>query len=165
MPIMHFNSLIQIRPGLSLNTLGPFPCFHQWDYTIPLDRGFGLRQMVYSGHNLVCIKMFNNLEFVHLLIMDAYHHLFSCWIGFNVLSSSRQGCHKKNSPNLFYYYVHHISQHECVITIQLLGLLGDGLINNGVLLQKIGHHLSLHHPQCFSFIIVVKFIVFPCIFM
>ncbi len=51
----------------------------------------------------------------------------------------------------------HISQHECVMVVQLLGISGDKLINNGVLLQEIGPHLNLHHPQCSSFIIVVQF--------
>jgi len=47
-----------------------------------------------------------------------------------------------------------------MIVIKLLGLLGDGLINDGVLLQKISPHINLLHPQCFSFIIVIKFIIF-----
>jgi hypothetical protein len=44
MPIMIFVNLIQIRLGLHINTLGPFLCIHQWDYTIPLDYGSGLGQ-------------------------------------------------------------------------------------------------------------------------
>jgi hypothetical protein len=56
--------------------------------------------------------------------------------------------------------IDHISQHKSVIVVQLLGLLKDKLIGNGVLLQEINPHLNLHHLQCSSFIIVVKFIIF-----
>jgi hypothetical protein len=44
MPIMFFVNLIQICIGICLNTLGAFLCIHQWDYTIPLDRGLGFGQ-------------------------------------------------------------------------------------------------------------------------
>jgi hypothetical protein len=155
--------LIQLCPRLSLNTLGPFLCFHQCDYTIPLDCGSSLEQwsivatIWYVSKGLIIWNLFRDLD---PLIIDTYHHVFSCWIGLNVLSSSKQGFHNFFSLDCSYYHVHHISQHVSMIVVQLLGLSRDGLNYDGVLLQEIGPHLNLHHPQCYNFTIVARFIVF-----
>jgi hypothetical protein len=77
-----------------------------------------------------------------------------------MLSSSRTQHHNFFSSYHSYYYVDHSFQHQYVITVQLLGLLGDGLINDNVLLQEISLHINFYHPQCSSFIIVVGFTVF-----
>jgi hypothetical protein len=34
--------------------LGPFQCFHQWDYMIQIEGVLGT--MVYYGHHLVCVN-------------------------------------------------------------------------------------------------------------
>jgi hypothetical protein len=43
--------------------------------------------------------------------------------------------------------IDHISQHKYVNVVQLLGLSGDKLISNGVLLQEIGPHLIYITPN------------------
>jgi hypothetical protein len=160
MPIMLLVNLIQIHIGLSLKPWDHSYAFtnentwFHWTMVITWDNAW-----VYSGHDIVCIKsliIWNLFGDLHPLILDTYHHFFSYWIGLNVLNSFKQWCHKCFSTNRSYYYVDHISQHEYVIAIQLLGLLGDGLIGDYVLIQEIAPHINCITPN------VLTFQNFPC---
>jgi len=81
MLILLFDNLIQLFLGLSLNTLGPFLCFFQWDYTIPLDHGSSLEQWFimatiwYVSKGLIIWNLFKDLD---PLNTNTYHHMFSC---------------------------------------------------------------------------------------
>jgi hypothetical protein len=89
-----------------------------------------------------------------------------CWVNLNIFIISIL------KIILITIGIDHISQHEYVNVVQLLGLLGDKLIDNGVLLQEIGPHLNLHHPNAlvsllllgslFFLHIYVTFQFYPC---